>query len=81
MMKKRRGKITYLLAFFVPVIIYIIALVVKNAVPFGGNWLSGADFDSQYVAFYAELIRKINTGESLLYTFRECKQSPPASAK
>ncbi len=67
--KKIRGKYTYILAFLVPVIIYTITLVMKNAIPFGENWLSGADFDSQYVAFYAELIRKLNQGESLLYTF------------
>ncbi|MBQ4068263.1 MAG: YfhO family protein [Lachnospiraceae bacterium] len=68
-MGKCRGKITYLIAFFLPVLVYVITLAVNNSVPFGRNWLSGADFDSQYVAFYAELIRKINSGESLLYTF------------
>ncbi|MBQ4068259.1 MAG: YfhO family protein [Lachnospiraceae bacterium] len=60
----------HILTFFIPAIILIIIFAVKGIVPFGNNIFFSSDSLSQYSIFHTELADKLQSGDSLLYSFR-----------
>lgn len=61
---------TYLLAFFLPVLIAVAILIRNDVYPFGDNCILHIDMYHQYAPFFTELMDKLKHGESLLYSFR-----------
>ena len=62
-----RENYIYLLSFFIPCIIYLVFMMVKNVIPFGYNTMQLNDAFSQLVPFLAEYQRKLQSGESILF--------------
>lgn len=56
-------------SFFTPVLIYTIALVMRNVAPFGTRTIFGSDLYHQYGPFFAELFDKLKKGDSLWYSW------------
>ena len=56
-------------AFFLPVLLVTIALAVTGIYPFGSQQIPVIDMYHQYVPFLSELQHKLQTGDTLLYTW------------
>ena len=56
-------------AFFLPVLIMVLAFAVTGIYPFGGNQIAVIDMYHQYVPFLSELQYKLQEGGSLFYTW------------
>ncbi|MDO4544685.1 MAG: YfhO family protein [Bacillota bacterium] len=56
-------------AFFVPVLLMLLAFMVKGIYPFGENQIAVIDMYHQYVPFLSELQFKLQEGGSLFYTW------------
>lgn len=69
MKTKIKTRLLYLLAFFIPVIIFTLVLVLKSITPFGNQTLLNGDMLVQYVPFYTELSERLRSGNSLLYSW------------
>lgn len=63
------GNITYIIAFVIPVIMFIALYYVREIYPFGDNCYLRSDMYHQYAPFFKELWRKITSGESLNYSW------------
>lgn len=63
------GNIRYILAFAIPVLIFIVLFIIKSIAPFGNRLYMPSDMYHQYTPFYSELWYKIRNGESLFYTW------------
>ncbi|MGN0317351.1 MAG: YfhO family protein [Lachnospira sp.] len=63
------GNITYIFAFVVPVILYILLYKSKEIYPFGNNCYLRSDMYHQYAPFFAELWNKLHNGGSLTYSW------------
>ncbi len=68
--KKTGNILFYLSAFLLPFVIMLIAFIALRIYPFGGNQIMVQDAWHQYYPFMAELHRKLQNGESLLYDWR-----------
>ncbi len=68
--KKTGNILFYLSAFMLPFVIMLIAFIALRIYPFGGNQIMVQDAWHQYYPFMAELHRKLQNGESLLYDWR-----------
>lgn len=49
------GKITYIIAFVIPLVLFIALYYVKNIFPFGNNCYLRSDMYHQYAPFFSEL--------------------------
>ncbi|MBQ9015129.1 MAG: YfhO family protein [Firmicutes bacterium] len=58
-----------LAAFFLPVLITVLAFAVTGIYPFGGNQITVIDMYHQYVPFLSELQYKLHHGGSLFYSW------------
>lgn len=56
-------------AFFVPVLITVLAFAVTGIYPFGDNQIAVIDMYHQYIPFLSELQSKLHEGGSLFYTW------------
>lgn len=63
------GNITFLIAFIIPVIMFIALYYVRSIYPFGENCYLRSDMYHQYAPFFSELWNKIRHGESLTYSW------------
>lgn len=63
------GNITFILAFILPLIMYIALYYIKEIYPFGTNVYLRSDCYHQYAPFFSELWHKIRNGESLWYSW------------
>lgn len=63
------GNVTYFIAFFIPLIMFIALYYVKNIFPFGTNCYLRSDMYHQYAPFFSELWNKLRSGESLTYSW------------
>ncbi len=63
------GNITYLIAFFLPLIVFIAVYYMKDIFPFGNECYLRSDMYHQYAPFYSELWNKLRSGESLTYSW------------
>lgn len=63
------GNITYVLSFFIPLIIFIAIYYLRDIYPFGNNCYLRSDMYHQYAPFYSELWNKLRNNESLSYTW------------
>ncbi len=57
------------LAFFVPVIILFAVFVIHGGYPFGDRCFLRSDMYHQYVPFMTEFLNKLQSGDSLAYSF------------
>ena len=60
----------HILTFITPLIIISIVFSLKGIIPFGNNTIFDSDSLSQYAMFHSELADKLQSGDSLLYSFR-----------
>lgn len=63
------GNITYIIAFIIPLMMFIALYYVKNIFPFGTNCYLRSDMYHQYAPFFSELWNKLRNGESLTYSW------------
>ena len=63
------GNITYIVAFVLPLIMYIALYYIKEIYPFGNNVYLRSDCYHQYAPFFSELWEKIKSGDSLWYSW------------
>lgn len=63
------GKITYLLAFIIPLVILVALYAARKIYPFGENCYLRSDMYHQYAPFFSELWNKLANGESLKYSW------------
>lgn len=63
------GRITYIIAFVIPLIMFIALYYVREIYPFGDNCYLRSDMYHQYAPFFKELHRKLTSGESLFYSW------------
>lgn len=63
------GNITYLVALFIPLLIFITLYYARNIFPFGKNCYLRSDMYHQYAPFFSELWNKIRNGESITYSW------------
>ena len=49
------GNIRYILAFTIPVLIFIVLFIIKGIAPFGNRLYMPSDMYHQYTPFYSEL--------------------------
>ena len=60
---------TYLLTFFLSVIVVLLIAINTKVFPFGSNTLAWSDLLVQIEPFFKELIHKISTSDYLFYSF------------
>ena len=63
------GKVVYLMAFVVPLIIMVAIYAARGIYPFGHSCYLRSDIYHQYCPFFTELWDKLRSGESLSYTW------------
>ena len=63
------GNIVYIIAFFIPVIIFTALYFAREIFPFGNNCYLRSDMYHQYAPFFSELWYKIRNAESLTYSW------------
>ena len=63
------ARTAYLTAFFAPVLILFVILVLSGVWPFGEECFLRTDMYHQYAPFFSELREKLQTGGSLLYSW------------
>ena len=63
------GNITYIIAFAIPLIMFIALYYVRNIFPFGNNCYLRSDMYHQYAPFFSEFWHKLATGQSLTYSW------------
>ena len=63
------GKVVYLMAFVVPLIIMVAIYAARGIYPFGHSCYLRSDMYHQYCPFFTELWDKLRSGESLSYTW------------
>lgn len=64
-----KGNVTYLISFFIPVLIYVIIYYLRDFFPFGESCYLRSDMYHQYAPFFSELWSRLRNGEALTYTF------------
>jgi len=64
-----RGNITYIIAFVIPLIMFIALYYVRNIFPFGNNCYLRSDMYHQYAPFFSEFWYKLANGQSLTYSW------------
>ncbi len=62
-------RLPLLAAFFIPLVIGIIVCIDHGVYPFGDRCLLKVDMYHQYAPFFSEFREKLQSGESLLYSF------------
>ncbi len=62
-------KWAYLLAFGIPFVAYVIMLAAAGVFPFGDKCVLHVDMYHQYCPFFTEFLDKLQSGDSLLYSF------------
>ncbi|KIR03323.1 ABC transporter, permease protein [Lachnospiraceae bacterium TWA4] len=68
-LKDSTNNCTYLISFFLPIVIMLCVFAGNQIYPFGDNSFLRTDMYHQYAPFFAELHRKLTTGSSLSYTW------------
>ena len=63
------GNLTYIVAFLIPLIMFMALYYVREIYPFGDNCYLRSDMYHQYAPFFKELWRKFAHGESLSYSW------------
>ncbi len=63
------GNITYIIAFAIPLMVFIALYYLKDIYPFGDNCYLRSDMYHQYAPFFSELWNKLRSGESLTYSW------------
>lgn len=63
------GNIVYVLAFAIPLVMFLILYFANSIYPFGNNCYLRSDMYHQYAPFFSELWNKIRNGESLTYSW------------
>jgi uncharacterized membrane protein YfhO len=63
------GNITYIIAFFLPFIVFVAVYYMKDIFPFGEECYLRSDMYHQYAPFYSELWNKLRSGETLTYSW------------
>ena len=63
------GNITYFIAFFLPLIVFVAVYYMKDIFPFGNECYLRSDMYHQYAPFYSELWNKLRSGETLTYSW------------
>jgi len=64
-----RGNITYIIAFAIPLIMFIALYYTRNIFPFGNNCYLRSDMYHQYAPFFSEFWNKLANGQSLTYSW------------
>lgn len=67
--QKTKITIFYFFAFFIPIVLMILLFFIKEIYPFGDEFFVKSDGFHQYIPFLKEFARRIQTGESLFYSF------------
>ena len=62
-------KWAYLLAFGIPFVAYVVMLAAAGVYPFGDQCVLHVDMYHQYCPFFTEFVNKLQSGDSLLYSF------------
>ncbi len=62
------GRIVYILAFIIPMVIMVAIYFARDIFPFGTNCYLRSDMYHQYLPFYSELWTKLRNFESLTYS-------------
>ncbi|MGN0348743.1 MAG: YfhO family protein [Roseburia sp.] len=63
-------RISFLAAFFMPLLIAIIVCIDHEVFPFGDQCILQVDMYHQYAPFFTELMEKLKTGGSFFYSWR-----------
>jgi len=63
------GNITYIIAFAIPMIMFIALYYARNIFPFGNNCYLRSDMYHQYAPFFSEFWNKLANGQSLTYSW------------
>lgn len=63
------GNITYVIAFAIPLIMFIALYYARNIFPFGNNCYLRSDMYHQYAPFFSEFWNKLAHGQSLTYSW------------
>lgn len=63
------GGLTYLMAFFIPLIIFVAIYIARGIYPFGEQCFLRTDMYHQYAPFFAEFSNKLKEGTSLAYSW------------
>lgn len=63
------GNVTYIVAFLLPLIVFVAVYYMKDIFPFGKECYLRSDMYHQYAPFYSELWHKLRSGESLTYSW------------
>jgi len=64
-----RGNITYIIAFVIPLIMFLALYYARNIFPFGNNCYLRSDMYHQYAPFFSEFWNKLANGQSLTYSW------------
>ena len=64
-----RKNVWHLVAFLIPVVIMLLVYCIRGVYPFGDQIYLRSDCYHQYAPFHMELLRKLQNGESLLYSW------------
>ncbi|MCM1284155.1 MAG: YfhO family protein [Roseburia sp.] len=65
----RQNRAPYLAAFLLPLLICVVICICNGVYPFGENCILHVDMYHQYCPFFTELLRKLQDGESLMYSW------------
>lgn len=68
-MKKSERRLTFALAFLLPVLVMLALYVINGIYPFGDRCFLSADLYHQYMPFFSEFLHKMRAGESLSFSF------------
>ena len=63
------GNITYIIAFVIPLIMFLALYYARNIYPFGNNCYLRSDMYHQYAPFFSEFWNKLANGQSLTYSW------------
>lgn len=70
MKEHKRNAAIYAAAFFIPFLIAVVICIKNGVYPFGDNCILQVDMYHQYAPFFTEMMNKLKTQSSLLYSFR-----------
>lgn len=68
--KTKGGRLVFILSFLLPVSALLLIFAVKDIYPFGDNSFLRTDMYHQYAPFFAEFADKLQSGGSLLYSWK-----------
>lgn len=66
---KKKTYISYLVAFFIPVLISVLVCIGNKVYPFGEECILHVDMYHQYCPFFIEFMDRLQSGKSLMYSW------------